>query len=144
MLKSGHLQCKHRFIKVFLHSTLIKKMTPTHGGSICTSQIPLWTKPDFHFDVLFVFLHWFATNCMCQTIDPTYFNTKALLYRHCVECQHFKRGQYIADNSCSRICKDEIKVVDLISESLTFFVTFFCILVKLCVIPCSLINIVYF
>uniref|UniRef100_A0A674NLW0 Integrin beta n=1 Tax=Takifugu rubripes TaxID=31033 RepID=A0A674NLW0_TAKRU len=34
--------------------------------------------------------------------------------KHCVECQHFKRGDYIADNSCSRICKDEIKVVDLI------------------------------
>ncbi|XP_051243745.1 integrin beta-3a [Dicentrarchus labrax] len=32
--------------------------------------------------------------------------------QHCVECQHFKRGQYTEDNSCSRICKDEIKVVD--------------------------------
>ncbi|KAM7387323.1 hypothetical protein PAMA_009783 [Pampus argenteus] len=30
----------------------------------------------------------------------------------CVECQHFQRGQYIEDNSCSRICKNEIQVVD--------------------------------
>ncbi|CAK6961224.1 integrin beta-3a [Scomber scombrus] len=30
----------------------------------------------------------------------------------CVECQHFKRGQYIKENSCSRICKNEIKVVE--------------------------------
>ncbi|KAL7377662.1 hypothetical protein ABVT39_002804 [Epinephelus coioides] len=30
----------------------------------------------------------------------------------CVECQHFKRGQYIDDNSCGRICRDEIKEVD--------------------------------
>lgn len=30
----------------------------------------------------------------------------------CVECQHFKRGQYIEDNSCSRICRNEIQVVD--------------------------------
>lgn len=53
---------------------------------------------------------------MCQAVDAYYFNTQAFLNRHCVECQHFKRGDYIADNSCSRICKDEIKVVDLISE----------------------------
>ncbi|KAF3846036.1 hypothetical protein F7725_003114 [Dissostichus mawsoni] len=32
--------------------------------------------------------------------------------KKCVECQHFKRGQYTEDNSCSRICKDEIKVVE--------------------------------
>uniref|UniRef100_A0A3B4VME1 Integrin beta n=1 Tax=Seriola dumerili TaxID=41447 RepID=A0A3B4VME1_SERDU len=30
----------------------------------------------------------------------------------CVECQHFKRGQYAEDNSCSRICRDEIIIVD--------------------------------
>ncbi|CAL9693020.1 unnamed protein product [Knipowitschia caucasica] len=30
----------------------------------------------------------------------------------CVECQHFKRGQYIKDDSCNRICRDEIIVVD--------------------------------
>ncbi|XP_063759885.1 integrin beta-3a isoform X2 [Eleginops maclovinus] len=30
----------------------------------------------------------------------------------CVECQHFKRGQYTEDSSCSTICKDEIKVVE--------------------------------
>ncbi|KAG7504767.1 hypothetical protein JOB18_016515 [Solea senegalensis] len=32
--------------------------------------------------------------------------------KECVECQHFKRGQYTSDNSCNRICKDEIKVVE--------------------------------
>ncbi|KAA8585372.1 hypothetical protein FQN60_004066 [Etheostoma spectabile] len=32
--------------------------------------------------------------------------------KECVECQHFKRGQYTKDNSCSRFCKDEIRVVD--------------------------------
>ncbi|XP_061568765.1 integrin beta-3a [Cololabis saira] len=30
----------------------------------------------------------------------------------CVECQHFERGQYMNDNSCSRICKNEIEIVD--------------------------------
>ncbi|XP_060882237.1 integrin beta-3-like [Labrus mixtus] len=30
----------------------------------------------------------------------------------CVECLHFKRGPYIKDNSCSKICKDEIHVVE--------------------------------
>uniref|UniRef100_A0A8D0D6E1 Integrin beta n=1 Tax=Sander lucioperca TaxID=283035 RepID=A0A8D0D6E1_SANLU len=37
--------------------------------------------------------------------------------KECVECQHFKRGQYTDDNSCSRICKDEIKVVDELGEN---------------------------
>lgn len=32
----------------------------------------------------------------------------------CVECQHFKRGQYIKDDSCNRICRDEIKEVETI------------------------------
>ncbi|KAM9393414.1 integrin beta-3-like [Pholidichthys leucotaenia] len=32
--------------------------------------------------------------------------------KKCVECLHFKRGQYISDNSCSRICRDEIQEVD--------------------------------
>ncbi|CAJ1076232.1 integrin beta-3a [Xyrichtys novacula] len=36
--------------------------------------------------------------------------------KKCVECQHFKRGQYITDNSCSRICKDEIIPVDELSD----------------------------
>nr|XP_057905260.1 integrin beta-3-like isoform X2 [Doryrhamphus excisus]XP_057905262.1 integrin beta-3-like isoform X2 [Doryrhamphus excisus] len=31
--------------------------------------------------------------------------------KECVECQHFQRGQYTDDDSCNRICKDEIKVV---------------------------------
>nr|XP_024128437.1 integrin beta-3 [Oryzias melastigma] len=30
----------------------------------------------------------------------------------CVECQHFERGQYTTDDSCDRICKNEIRVVD--------------------------------
>uniref|UniRef100_UPI0037E913D1 integrin beta-3-like n=1 Tax=Semicossyphus pulcher TaxID=241346 RepID=UPI0037E913D1 len=30
----------------------------------------------------------------------------------CVECQHFKRGQYMEDKSCDRICKDEIVLVE--------------------------------
>uniref|UniRef100_A0A3P8WGT8 Integrin beta n=1 Tax=Cynoglossus semilaevis TaxID=244447 RepID=A0A3P8WGT8_CYNSE len=34
----------------------------------------------------------------------------------CVECQHFKRGQYISDNSCNRICRDEIRVVDELGD----------------------------
>ncbi|KAL6103187.1 itgb3 [Pungitius sinensis] len=32
--------------------------------------------------------------------------------KECVECQHFKRGQYIDDNSCSVICKNEIHLVE--------------------------------
>ncbi|XP_041830995.1 integrin beta-3a [Melanotaenia boesemani] len=32
--------------------------------------------------------------------------------KECVECQHFKRGQYTTDNSCNRICKTDIRVVD--------------------------------
>ncbi|XP_076000362.1 integrin beta-3a [Genypterus blacodes] len=32
--------------------------------------------------------------------------------KDCVECQHFKRGQRAEDNSCNRVCKDEIKPVD--------------------------------
>ncbi|XP_068192612.1 integrin beta-3a isoform X1 [Antennarius striatus] len=34
--------------------------------------------------------------------------------KQCVECQHFQRGSYISDNSCNRICKDEIKIVDAV------------------------------
>lgn len=80
------------------------------------SQISFSTKPDFVSAVLFVHLHRPATKFTCQTVDASYLNLWDLLNRHCVECQHFKRGQYIDDNSCSRICKDEIKVVDQISE----------------------------
>uniref|UniRef100_A0A3Q2FTD8 Integrin beta n=1 Tax=Cyprinodon variegatus TaxID=28743 RepID=A0A3Q2FTD8_CYPVA len=32
--------------------------------------------------------------------------------KKCVECQHFKRGPYISDNSCNRICNNEIVIVD--------------------------------
>lgn len=71
------------------------------------SPISLQTKPTLHFVGLFVF---FASSA----VDA--YDFMALLDRRCVECQHFKRGDYIEDNSCSRICKDEIKVVDQISE----------------------------
>lgn len=37
--------------------------------------------------------------------------------RQCVECQHFKRGQYTEDNSCNIICRDEIKVVTELGEN---------------------------
>lgn len=39
-------------------------------------------------------------------------------FRHCVECQHFQRGQYVDDNSCNRICRDEIKAVEKLGENL--------------------------
>ncbi|XP_068574553.1 integrin beta-3a [Cebidichthys violaceus] len=32
--------------------------------------------------------------------------------KECVECQHFKRGQYTKDKSCNIICKNEIEEVD--------------------------------
>ncbi|KAK9530354.1 hypothetical protein VZT92_011860 [Zoarces viviparus] len=32
--------------------------------------------------------------------------------KECVECKHFKRGKLFDDNTCSRICKDEIVLVD--------------------------------
>ncbi|XP_022049314.1 integrin beta-3-like [Acanthochromis polyacanthus] len=32
--------------------------------------------------------------------------------KECVECQHFKRGQYNDDNSCNRICRDEIQLTE--------------------------------
>lgn len=38
--------------------------------------------------------------------------------QQCVECQHFKRGQYVKDNSCGRICRDEIVVVDNLGEGI--------------------------
>ncbi|PWA17766.1 hypothetical protein CCH79_00008289, partial [Gambusia affinis] len=38
--------------------------------------------------------------------------------KQCVECQHFKRGQYINDNSCNRICKNEIQIVDQLSKKM--------------------------
>uniref|UniRef100_A0A8C2XIJ7 Integrin beta n=1 Tax=Cyclopterus lumpus TaxID=8103 RepID=A0A8C2XIJ7_CYCLU len=39
--------------------------------------------------------------------------------KQCVECQHFKRGQYTEDNSCSIICRDEIKVVTELGNELS-------------------------
>ncbi|XP_056325219.1 integrin beta-3b [Danio aesculapii] len=34
------------------------------------------------------------------------------LKKECVECKHFKRGKLFDDDSCTRICRDEIKLVD--------------------------------
>uniref|UniRef100_A0A8C5HEQ2 Integrin beta n=1 Tax=Gouania willdenowi TaxID=441366 RepID=A0A8C5HEQ2_GOUWI len=34
--------------------------------------------------------------------------------KECVECKHFKRGRLFEDNSCSRICKDEIRLVEVL------------------------------
>ncbi|KAM4534859.1 integrin beta-3a [Fundulus diaphanus] len=49
----------------------------------------------------------------CHTCPDT-----CTIRQQCVECQHFKRGQYISDNSCNRICKDEIKVVDKLKKKM--------------------------
>ncbi|XP_028268266.1 integrin beta-3a [Parambassis ranga] len=32
--------------------------------------------------------------------------------KECVECHHFKRGQYVKDSSCGIFCKDEIQTVE--------------------------------
>uniref|UniRef100_A0A8C8DLK9 Integrin beta n=1 Tax=Oryzias sinensis TaxID=183150 RepID=A0A8C8DLK9_9TELE len=40
--------------------------------------------------------------------------------KECVECKHFKRGKLFEDNTCSRICKDEIVLVDEIGEMQLF------------------------
>ncbi|XP_056143499.1 integrin beta-3-like [Lampris incognitus] len=32
--------------------------------------------------------------------------------KECVECNHFKRGRFFKDNSCTKICRDEIRLVD--------------------------------
>uniref|UniRef100_A0A672ZDX1 Integrin beta n=1 Tax=Sphaeramia orbicularis TaxID=375764 RepID=A0A672ZDX1_9TELE len=37
--------------------------------------------------------------------------------QQCVECQHYKRGQYTKDNSCNRICRDEIRPVDAVGKN---------------------------
>uniref|UniRef100_A0A8C2B4J0 Integrin beta n=1 Tax=Cyprinus carpio TaxID=7962 RepID=A0A8C2B4J0_CYPCA len=34
------------------------------------------------------------------------------LKKDCVECKHFKRGKLFDDDTCSRICRDEIRLVD--------------------------------
>ncbi|XP_030591196.1 integrin beta-3a [Archocentrus centrarchus] len=38
------------------------------------------------------------------------------LKKECVECLHFKRGQYIKDQNCNIFCKDEIDLVDRLEE----------------------------
>lgn len=40
-----------------------------------------------------------------------------LVCRECIECQHFQRGQYTKDNSCGRICKDEIRGVEKLGKN---------------------------
>lgn len=32
--------------------------------------------------------------------------------KDCVECKHFQRGRLLEDESCARICRDEIRLVD--------------------------------
>uniref|UniRef100_A0A8C1V8E0 Integrin beta n=1 Tax=Cyprinus carpio TaxID=7962 RepID=A0A8C1V8E0_CYPCA len=34
------------------------------------------------------------------------------LKKDCVECKHFKRGKLFDDDTCTRICRDEIRLVD--------------------------------
>lgn len=36
-----------------------------------------------------------------------------------MECKHFKRGKLFEDNTCSRICKDEIVLVDELGETIS-------------------------
>ena len=35
-----------------------------------------------------------------------------------MECKHFKRGKLFDDNTCARICRDEIMLVDDLGEKL--------------------------
>ncbi|XP_034567926.1 integrin beta-3-like [Notolabrus celidotus] len=64
-------------------------------------------------------------NCecgVCQCTQPGAFGEtcekcptcpdSCTIKKGCVECQHFKRGQYIEAKSCNRICRDEINLVD--------------------------------
>ncbi|XP_041673033.1 integrin beta-3a [Cheilinus undulatus] len=63
---------------------------------------------------------------VCQCTQPGAYGTtcdkcptcpdSCTIKQACVECQHFKRGQYIKDNSCNRICRDEIIVVENLGE----------------------------
>lgn len=50
-------------------------------------------------------------------VDILHFN------RECVECKHFKRGKLIEDKTCSRICKDEIVLVDELGEMFVVMIT---------------------
>uniref|UniRef100_A0A8C9WT91 Integrin beta n=1 Tax=Scleropages formosus TaxID=113540 RepID=A0A8C9WT91_SCLFO len=66
--------------------------------------------------------------CVCGTCDCTqpgaYGNTcercptcpdACTLKKDCVECKHFKRGRLYDDSSCTRICKDETEVVEMLA-----------------------------
>uniref|UniRef100_A0A3B3ZET6 Integrin beta n=1 Tax=Periophthalmus magnuspinnatus TaxID=409849 RepID=A0A3B3ZET6_9GOBI len=64
---------------------------------------------------------------VCQCTQPGAYGTtcekcptcpdSCTIKQQCVECQHFKRGQYIEENSCNQICRDEIRVVNnLVSQ----------------------------
>lgn len=41
------------------------------------------------------------------------------LSRDCVECKHFKRGKLFDDDTCTRICRDEIRLVDDLGTIIT-------------------------
>ncbi|XP_028310664.1 integrin beta-3a [Gouania willdenowi] len=67
------------------------------GRGSCECSVCHCTQPGAH-----------GTTCdRCPTCPDSCTIKKA-----CVECQHYKKGQYIKDNSCNRICKNEIEVVD--------------------------------
>ncbi|XP_072298988.1 integrin beta-3a [Eucyclogobius newberryi] len=65
---------------------------------------------------------------VCQCTQPGAYGAKCekcptcpdscTIKQQCVECQHFKRGQYVNDNSCARICRDEINVVDNLGKAI--------------------------
>uniref|UniRef100_A0A8C1Z308 Integrin beta n=1 Tax=Cyprinus carpio TaxID=7962 RepID=A0A8C1Z308_CYPCA len=40
------------------------------------------------------------------------------LKKDCVECKHFKRGKLFDDDTCTRICRDEIRLVDDLGTSI--------------------------
>ncbi|RXN09628.1 integrin beta-3 [Labeo rohita] len=46
--------------------------------------------------------------CVCHNNDFG----KVWGKRDCVECKHFKRGKLFDDNTCTQICRDEIRLVD--------------------------------
>lgn len=55
----------------------------------------------------------FAESCLKMSWRT---DVRSSFKRECVECKHFKRGKLFDDNTCSRICKDEIVLVDEIGE----------------------------
>lgn len=47
-----------------------------------------------------------------------------LYCRDCVECKHFKRGKLFDDETCGRICRDEIRPVDDLGTIIAFALSF--------------------